>query len=127
MRIPVGTELYICGSAYFLMRDRMQDMVNFRVRDTNKRVEEAVCWKQAHGLWILQDDRQVFGAFDCKRHAAQVAVAGPKWRTHLFVKWLGIYLKRPPKLRRMPGWYRPWWKVTFHQTTEQLDGLRVEE
>jgi len=127
VRVPVNAEKYITGAAWFLRNQKMHLInENFRVRDTNGRREQDPLWVEAHGLWILQDDRQVFGAFDCKGRVASVAISGPRWRTHLFVKWLAQYMADPPRIHGSDP-YRHRWRVTYFQSTAPLDNLRVQK
>lgn len=118
----VNIETFITGSAYFLMNNRMDDLRHFVPRSTNKDGSIALRprWELRNGIWLLRNNPQVYGAFDIANRAATVAIAGPNWRTFLFVKWLAQYLEKPPAIY---GRYRHRWKMTYLQSTEPLDAL----
>lgn len=115
-RFLVNVETYICGAAFFLKHDTMGELRHFLARDTNKAgaIGLRPQWVKSGEIWLLQNKRQVYGAFAPSAQQAMVAIKGPNWRTFLFVQWLGEYLADVQH-----------WQVTYLQSTERLDSLKV--
>jgi hypothetical protein len=125
MRIPVSTDKYIMGASGFMVRNEMHLMARFVVINTNTVRSKTPKWVGIGGTWMLQNHAQVFGVFDPTYRRAAVWWGDRHARsTSSYVRKLAQYLEQLPRNR---GKYRRRWWVTYYQSTEPLDHLRILE